>query len=69
MAKAYHAVLVTHQEIVVGLPACGCIFDDTHTHGKHPFRDGTVVYTTTVLRVEDGLAHTRNTTYLIREPE
>lgn len=69
VGKAYHAVLVTFQTPVVGLSLQGRIFDDTHTHGNHPFPDGSLVCTTPVLRIEGGLVHTRNTVYLIREPE
>lgn len=45
----------------------GRIYNDTHTHGNHPFRDGTPVTTTAVMDevLEAGNTYmiTRNTTY------
>ena len=47
----------------------GRIYNDTHTHGNHPFRDGVTVTTTAVMDeiLNEGNTYmvTRNTTYKI----
>lgn len=62
----YHAELITNDTPEVGKPLSGRIYGDKHTHGNHPFRDGTIVYTTPVTVVDGDLVRTLNTVYLIK---
>lgn len=34
----------------------GHIYNDTHTHGNHPFRDGASIYTTSILSEHEDAA-------------
>lgn len=62
----YHAVLVTRDVPETGYPLVGRIYGDKHTHGNHPFQDGTRVYTSPVKVIEGNLVSTQNTVYLIK---
>lgn len=65
--KHYDAALVISSPPVIGEQNGGYIFNDTSTHGNHPFRDGTMVFITAVQNIEvvDGSTYitTRNTVY------
>lgn len=63
-AELHNAVLYKHDG---GAWLEGRIYNDTHTHGNHPFRDGTPITTTNVsdevLEAGNTYMITRNTTY------
>lgn len=58
-----HAVLRVSTLPEVGQVMVGRIYNDTHTHGYHPFQDGTEVYTTRVIGLVGNIAVTCNTVY------
>lgn len=60
-----HAVLCVPALPEVGCVMVGRIYNDTQTHGYHPFQDGKLVCTTPVIEVVDNIAVTRNTVYQI----
>lgn len=60
-----HAVLRVYIQPEVGHGMVGRIYNDTQTHGYHPFQDGVEVYTTPVIKLVDNIATTRNTVYQI----
>lgn len=65
-AELHNPTLYKHED---GSWLEGRIYNDTHTHGNHPFRDGVLVNTTNVIDevLQDGdvFMVTRNTTYKI----
>lgn len=65
--KQFDAELVISSPPVIGEMNGGHIFNDTSTHGNHPFRDGTRVFITTIQDIEqvDGSTFitTKNTVY------
>ena len=65
--KQFDAELVISSIPVIGESNSGYIFNDTSTHGNHPFRDGTSIFITDIQDIEqvDGKTFitTRNTVY------
>ena len=63
----YQAELELPYSPSVGSYITGYIFNDSATHGNHPFRDATPIYTSTIqdIVVEEDAAYiiTRNTVY------
>lgn len=60
-----HATLRVPTLPEVGQGMVGRIYNDTQTHGYHPFKDGVIVRTTPVNKLVDNIATTRNTVYQI----
>ena len=60
-----HAVLRITALPEVGRGVVGHIYNDTQTHGYHPFGDGRLVRTTPVIEIVDNIVVTRNTVYQI----
>lgn len=63
----YHAELKAVSEVTIGRSTTGYIFEDTHTHGNHPFPNGSYIFTSTIQDITqvEGVTYiiTRNTVY------